>query len=211
MWGALPMPSTRSPCSALVTGIENRETYLNIHTTMFNGGRSAGSLWHLSLAQSLFSARASLLWRTWGGDAAAVNRVGIDGVIPPTGECPRVWTSHDPSPRHRHRLRPQIAVPAPPPCALLALPLPDPRLTLGHGVLSDHGKMPKKVMVIVPRTAPALFAYLKDKFADDRTISVIMDRRISERRQLNETPRTERRQGDRRQAGRDHAIVVSEP
>jgi len=34
--------------------------------------------------------------------------------------------------------------------------------------------MAKKVMVIVPRTAPALFAYLKDKFADDSTISVIM-------------------------------------
>jgi len=71
--------------------------------------------------------------------------------------------------------------------------------------------MPKKVTVIVPRTAPALFAYLKEKFSDDRTISVIMDRRIAERRRLNETPRTERRQSDRRQPGRDHAIVVSEP
>ena len=84
-------------------------------------------------------------------------------------------------------------------------------MTLGHGLLSDHGEMPKKVTVIVPRTAPALFAYLKEKFSDDRTISVIMDRRIAERRRLNETPRTERRQSDRRQAGRDHAIVVSEP
>jgi len=70
--------------------------------------------------------------------------------------------------------------------------------------------MPNKVMVIVPRTAPALFAYLKEKFADDRTISVIMDRRIAERRRLNETPRTERRQADRRRSGRDYAIVVSE-
>jgi hypothetical protein len=70
--------------------------------------------------------------------------------------------------------------------------------------------MPNKVMVIVPRTAPALFAYLKEKFADDQTISVILDRRIAERRRLNETPRTERRQADRRQSGRDHAIVVSE-
>jgi len=40
---------------------------------------------------------------------------------------------------------------------------------------------------------------------------VIMDRRIAERRRLNETPRTERRQGDRRRQGRDSAIVVSEP
>ena len=66
-------------------------------------------------------------------------------------------------------------------------------------------------MVIVPRTAPALFAYLKEKFADDQTISVVMDRRIVERRRRSDTPSTERRQVDRRQAGRDYAIVVSEP
>jgi len=71
--------------------------------------------------------------------------------------------------------------------------------------------MAKKVMVIVPRTAPALFAYLKEKFADDQTISVVMDRRIAERRQRRDTPSAERRQVDRRQAGRDYAIVVSEP
>ena len=71
--------------------------------------------------------------------------------------------------------------------------------------------MAKKVMVIVPRTAPALFAYLKDKFADDSTISVIQDRRIGERRRRSDAPTTERRQGDRRQAGRDYAIVMSEP
>jgi hypothetical protein len=71
--------------------------------------------------------------------------------------------------------------------------------------------MAKKVMVIVPRTAPALFAYLKEKFADDQTISVVMDRRIAERRRRRDTPSTERRQVDRRQAGRDYAVVVSEP
>jgi len=71
--------------------------------------------------------------------------------------------------------------------------------------------MAKKVMVIVPRTAPALFAYLKEKFADDQTISVVMDRRITERRRRRDAPSTERRQVDRRQAGRDYAIVVSEP
>jgi len=71
--------------------------------------------------------------------------------------------------------------------------------------------MAKKVMVVVPRTAPALFAYLKEKFADDQTISVVMDRRIAERRRRRDTPSTERRQVDRRQAGRDYAIVVSEP
>ena len=71
--------------------------------------------------------------------------------------------------------------------------------------------MAKKVMVIVPRTAPALFAYLKEKFADDQTISVVMDRRVTERRRRRDAPSTERRQVDRRQAGRDYAIVVSEP
>jgi hypothetical protein len=64
--------------------------------------------------------------------------------------------------------------------------------------------MAKKVMVIVPRTAPALFAV-------DQTISVALDRRIAERRRRSDTPSTERRQVDRRQAGRDYAIVVSEP
>jgi hypothetical protein len=71
--------------------------------------------------------------------------------------------------------------------------------------------MAKKVMVIVPRSAPALFAYLKEKFADDQTISVVMDRRITERGRRGGAPSTERRQVDRRQAGRDYAIVVSEP
>ena len=71
--------------------------------------------------------------------------------------------------------------------------------------------MAKKVMVIVPRTAPALFAYLKEKFADDQTISVVMDRRIAERRRRRDAPSTERRQVNRRQASRDYAIVVSEP
>jgi hypothetical protein len=71
--------------------------------------------------------------------------------------------------------------------------------------------MAKKVMVIVPRTAPALFAYLRDKFADDSTISVLMDRRVGERRQRKDAPTTERRQSDRREPARAHAIVVSEP
>jgi len=84
------------------------------------------------------------------------------------------------------------------------------RLTLDMSCCQIMGEMAKKVMVIVPRTAPALFAYLKDKFADDATISVIMDRRVAERRRRSDAPSTERRQGDRRQPGRDYAIVVSE-
>jgi hypothetical protein len=71
--------------------------------------------------------------------------------------------------------------------------------------------MVEKVMVIVPRTAPALFAYLKGKFAEDPTISVIMDRRSGERRRRTDAPATERRRGDRRRADQAHAIVVKEP
>jgi hypothetical protein len=71
--------------------------------------------------------------------------------------------------------------------------------------------MTEKVTVIVPRTAPALFAYLKNKFADDPTISVIMDRRTGERRRHNDAPAIDRRHGDRRQADRAHAIVMREP
>lgn len=70
--------------------------------------------------------------------------------------------------------------------------------------------MAQKVMVIVPRTAPALFAYLKDKFATDPTISVLMDRRTGERRRQNDAPTIERRRRDRRQAESAHAIVVRE-
>jgi len=85
------------------------------------------------------------------------------------------------------------------------------RLTLDMSCCQIMGEMAQKVMVIVPRTAPALFAYLKEKFADDQTISVVMDRLIAERRRRRDTPSAERRQVDRRQAGRDYAIVVSEP
>jgi hypothetical protein len=71
--------------------------------------------------------------------------------------------------------------------------------------------MAEKVMVIVPRTAPALFAYLKEKFAADPTISVVVDRRSRERRGRNDAPATERRRRDRRRADQAHAIVVKEP
>jgi hypothetical protein len=71
--------------------------------------------------------------------------------------------------------------------------------------------MAEKVMVIVPRTAPALFAYLKEKFANDPTISVMMDRRSQERRRRSDAPVAERRRGDRRRADQAHAIVVREP
>ncbi len=71
--------------------------------------------------------------------------------------------------------------------------------------------MAERVMVIVPRTAPALYAYLKEKFAADPTVSVMVDRRSRDRRQRQEAPAAERRRGERRQVSRSHAIVVAEP
>ncbi len=70
--------------------------------------------------------------------------------------------------------------------------------------------MPDRVTIIVPRTAPALYAYLKERFAEDATVSVIVDRRTRERRQKADTPTAERRRVERRQASRPSAMVVTE-
>ncbi|HET8577490.1 MAG TPA: hypothetical protein VFO18_10355 [Methylomirabilota bacterium] len=70
--------------------------------------------------------------------------------------------------------------------------------------------MAERVMIIVPRTAPALYAYLKEKFAGDPTVSVIVDRRTRERRQKAATPAAERRRAERRNASRPSAVVVTE-
>jgi hypothetical protein len=70
--------------------------------------------------------------------------------------------------------------------------------------------MADRVTIIVPRTAPALYAYLKEKFADDATVSVVVDRRTRERREKAGTPATERRRTERRQSSRPSAVVVAE-
>ncbi len=70
--------------------------------------------------------------------------------------------------------------------------------------------MADRVTIIVPRTAPALFAYLKEKFADDATVSVVVDRRTRERREKAATPATERRRTERRQASQPSASIVTE-
>jgi hypothetical protein len=70
--------------------------------------------------------------------------------------------------------------------------------------------MADRVTIIVPRTAPALYAYLKEKFADDATVSVVVDRRARERREKAATPATERRRTERRQSSRPSAVVVAE-
>jgi hypothetical protein len=70
--------------------------------------------------------------------------------------------------------------------------------------------MAERVTIIVPRNAPALYAYLKEKFADDATVSVVVDRRVRERREKVAAPAAERRRTERRQSSRPSAIVVSE-
>lgn len=70
--------------------------------------------------------------------------------------------------------------------------------------------MAERVTIIVPRTAPALYAYLKEKFADDASVSVVVDRRVRERREKAAAPATERRRTERRQSSRASAIIVSE-
>ncbi len=70
--------------------------------------------------------------------------------------------------------------------------------------------MPDRVMVIVPRSAPALYAYLKEKFAGDPTVSVLQDRRRAQRREGKGQAAAERRRTERRHPLRAHAIVVGQ-
>ena len=70
--------------------------------------------------------------------------------------------------------------------------------------------MPDRVMVIVPRSAPSLYGYLKEKFVGDSTVSVIQDRRRAQRREGKEQVAVERRRTERRHPLRAHAIVVGQ-
>jgi hypothetical protein len=53
-------------------------------------------------------------------------------------------------------------------------------------------------LVIVSRERPELLAELERRFAEDKTVTVIVDRRVDERRQLEARTVAERRRGDRR-------------
>ncbi|HET7873949.1 MAG TPA: hypothetical protein VFN71_00385 [Methylomirabilota bacterium] len=64
------------------------------------------------------------------------------------------------------------------------------------------------VTVVVPRTAPALYGYLRRKFADDPTVEVILDRRGGQRRQGKKGHRPERRGDERRNSSRPAAMIV---
>ena len=55
-----------------------------------------------------------------------------------------------------------------------------------------------RYLLIVARNQPDLWRYLKDNFAGDEKVEVILDRRRGERRQRVQLREPERRQGERR-------------
>lgn len=53
-------------------------------------------------------------------------------------------------------------------------------------------------LLVVARTQPGLYAYLKEDFAGDDDVEVIMDRRVGERRRDRAPCTPERRRSERR-------------
>jgi hypothetical protein len=54
-----------------------------------------------------------------------------------------------------------------------------------------------RVIVVVPRSEPSRFTYVKHVFGND-TVDVILDRRLGERRRENQPVTVERRRVERR-------------
>jgi hypothetical protein len=73
-----------------------------------------------------------------------------------------------------------------------------------------------RTVYIVARDNPELYAYLRDRFAADGEVEVILDRRVGQRRQRNVSHPEDRRRGDRRSRPhvdnelqiRSHAIIT---
>ena len=71
---------------------------------------------------------------------------------------------------------------------------------------------------IVSRRHPDLYEYLRERFASDDAVEVILDRRVAQRRRSQATFTTERRRGERRRRPeveielqtRSHAIITIE-
>jgi len=69
---------------------------------------------------------------------------------------------------------------------------------------------------IVSRRHPDLYQYLRERFASDTDVEVILDRRVAERRQRQSAHDGERRRADRRRRpevereleNRSHAIIT---
>lgn len=73
-----------------------------------------------------------------------------------------------------------------------------------------------RTLFVVSRHHPDLYAYLRERFASDANVEVILDRRLRQRRQRSEAAAVERRRTDRRTRPevemelqtRSHAIVT---
>ena len=55
-----------------------------------------------------------------------------------------------------------------------------------------------RYLFVVSRRDSALFTYLKERFADDTNVTIVLDRRQGERRRWPEVVPMERRRRDRR-------------
>lgn len=74
----------------------------------------------------------------------------------------------------------------------------------------------RRTLFVVSRRHPDLYEYLRERFASDTAVEVILDRRLMQRRQEQGRYETERRRADRRQRIevetelqlRSHAIIT---
>ena len=70
---------------------------------------------------------------------------------------------------------------------------------------------------VVARYNPQLYDYLQRAFSHEERIRIIMDRRVSERRQRGDAPPSDRRQADRRRHQevdanlRERGVVILQP
>jgi hypothetical protein len=73
-----------------------------------------------------------------------------------------------------------------------------------------------RTLFIVSRHHPDLYAYLRERFATDGAVEVVLDRRLGERRRRDATNEGDKRRAERRQRPeveaelqtRSHAIIT---
>ena len=73
-----------------------------------------------------------------------------------------------------------------------------------------------RTLFIVSRHHPDLYAYLRERFASDHGVEVVLDRRSAQRRRREQPYETDRRQAERRRRPevelelqtRSHAIIT---
>ena len=73
-----------------------------------------------------------------------------------------------------------------------------------------------RTLFIVSREHPDLYAYLRERFASDRGVEVVLDRRVAQRRRHDAAHQVERRRAERRTRpevelelqSRSHAILT---